>query len=264
MAKAKPILLRLLIFFVVNISYCSRQGKMVVEVVEDRDGVIRALSELIESTANKSISKNGSFFIGVSGGSLVSFLVAGLPKIDTDFSKWKIFFCDERFVPVDDPDSTFGAYKRQLVDTKLVNLSVDQFVSVEQDVPAEKAAGAYELEIRKYVPGIPLPHFDLLLLGLGPDGHTCSLFPGHELLKEKSSWVASITDSPKPPPSRITLTFPIINNANVCAFAVSGKEKAEIIKRILVDKEDLPATRVQPESMRLHWIVDKDAGALLK
>lgn len=236
---------------------------MGITVVENRDGVISALSSLVESTAAESIARNGSFNIGVSGGSLLLFLVAGLPRVKSNFAKWRIFFCDERLVPVDDPDSTFGVYKKQLVDTQVVNLKADQFVTVTQGVSAEEAAQLYEADIKKYVLGNPLPQFDLLLLGMGPDGHTCSLFPGHKLLEETSRWVAPITDSPKPPPSRITLTFPVINNARVCAFAVSGKEKAEMIKRIHVDKEDLPSTRVKPICGNIHWIVDKDAGAFL-
>ncbi|XP_066153024.1 6-phosphogluconolactonase [Euwallacea fornicatus] len=231
-------------------------------IVENKADVIKTLSSLIELAANDSISRSGSFNIGVSGGSLVSFLVDGLPKIKTDFSKWRIFFCDERLVPVDNPDSTYGVYKKQLIDTQAVNLREDQFVVIKQGVTADEAAQSYEEEIKKYIPGSP-PQFDLLLLGMGPDGHTCSLFPGHKLLKEKLKWVAPIVDSPKPPPSRITLTLPVINHAHVCIFAVSGKEKAEMIKRIHFEKEELPATQVKPLSGNLHWIVDKDAGSLL-
>lgn len=75
-----------------------------------------------------------------------------------------------------------------------------------------------------------LPQFDMLLLGMGPDGHTCSLFPGHKLIEENSVWVAPITDSPKPPLARITITFPVINNARHCIFAMAGEGKAEMLK----------------------------------
>ncbi|XP_026316007.1 6-phosphogluconolactonase, partial [Hyposmocoma kahamanoa] len=105
--------------------------------------------------------------------------------------------------------------------------------------------------------------FDLLLLGMGPDGHTCSLFPGHPLLNETDTPVAAITDSPKPPPERITITFPVINNARNCIFAISGAGKADMVKRILKDKEDLPAGRVNPESGSLYWIIDNSAAVHL-
>ncbi|XP_076263109.1 6-phosphogluconolactonase [Rhynchophorus ferrugineus] len=235
---------------------------MVISVLDSREDVITALCNLVESTSNASIEKNGIFNVGVSGGSLVSFLVKGLPEIKTDFSKWKIFFCDERLVPIDNPDSTFGLYKKQLVDTEIVSLSADQFVTAKQDVTGEEAAQDYAEKVKELVPGNPIPQFDLLLLGMGPDGHTCSLFPGHKILEETNQWVAYINDSPKPPPNRITLTYPVINNANICVFAVCGKDKADVIKKIHVDEEDFPAARVKAVG-KVYWIMDKDAGAHL-
>ncbi|KAJ3663702.1 hypothetical protein Zmor_007931 [Zophobas morio] len=231
------------------------QGNLV-HVVKNRAEVVKKLADLIAEVSVKKISTSGVFNIGVSGGSLVGFLKEGLPKINTDFSKWRVFFCDERVVPEDSPDSTYGQYKELATTLKLKE---NQFVTIKQGISAEEAAEDYGRQMARHFPEVEWPEFDMLLLGMGPDGHTCSLFPGHKLLEEKTKWVAPITDSPKPPPSRVTMTFPVINNALYCVFAACGKEKADMVKRILVDKEDLPATRVLP-SGTLVWILDEEAG----
>lgn len=97
-------------------------------------------------------------------------------------------------------------------------------------VIAEDAARDYIRKMAPFFAPDGLPRFHALLLGMGPDGHTCSLFPGHRLLDETSVWVAPITNSPKPPPSRITLTFPIINHAENCIFAIAGQGKSEMVR----------------------------------
>lgn len=112
-------------------------------------------------------------------------------------------------------------------------------------------------------PDTSIPQFDLLLLGMGPDGHTCSLFPGHSLLDETHSLIAPISDSPKAPPCRVTMTYPLINKAHCCVFAMAGDGKAAMVKRILKDKENLPAGRVHPISGNLYWILDEAAASLL-
>lgn len=201
------------------------------------------------------------FKIGLSGGSLVNFLVAGLPKITTDWSKWRFFFCDERVVPSESPDSTFGAYRKSLLGK--VPISESQFIQIDSHLTAEDAARDYIRKMAPFFAPDGLPRFDVLLLGMGPDGHTCSLFPGHRLLDETSVWIAPISDSPKPPPSRITLTFPIINNAENCVFAIAGQGKAEMVRRILKDNEDLPAGRVKPTDGQLYWILDEGAASQL-
>lgn len=221
--------------------------------------MIRELCDLIENIANEAINDRHVFRVGVSGGSLAKYLTTGLPKLRTEFTKWQIFFCDERYVADDDPDSTFGVYKANLL-PQVKELSESNFFKIDQSLGLSECAQEYETRIKKAFKTEGVPVFDLLLLGIGPDGHTCSLFPDHKLLQETKALIAPIDDSPKPPPCRVTMTLPLINNAKCCVFAMSGEAKAELVKRILIDKEDLPATRVQPAEGNVYLIVDNDAG----
>lgn len=104
-------------------------------VLENKEQVIQKLSEIIANVASDSIKNNGLFTIGVSGGSVATFLTAALPAIKTDFNKWKIFFCDERLVDENDADSTFGLYKKHLIDPAQIGLTEDQFVKVKTNLP---------------------------------------------------------------------------------------------------------------------------------
>lgn len=220
----------------------------------------------------------------------MKYLCEGLPLVETEWSKWVLAFCDERVVPENSDDSTFGTYKRQLL--AKTELDESQFVTIKQGVtgsyqydyfikstksevlslsqisqciltikikmhllesnhkcrfskrnychifqvfltvtiiPAQEAATDYTQKLKAVFESNNFT-FDLLLLGMGPDGHTCSLFPGHRLLDEAGVSVAAIVDSPKPPPERVTLTYPVINQARNCIFAISGAGKAEMVK----------------------------------
>ena len=133
----------------------------------------------------------------------------------------------------------------------------------------EELADAYEKElIGEFAvkDAARFPVFDLVLLGIGPDGHTASLFPGHALLAEDDRWVAYIEDSPKPPPRRITFTYPVLNHAARVAFVASGAGKQDTLHTVLDEPEQgLPASRVRPvHPGHLYWFVDEAAAAKIQ
>lgn len=114
------------------------------------------------------------------------------------------------------------------------------------------------------VNSVKFPVFDLLLLGVGPDGHTCSLFPDHPLLDENVGWVAYIGDSPKPPPRRITFTLPVVNHAHNIAFVATGEGKQDVLKEIIENSESkLPSALVKPVTGKLYWFLDDAAATKL-
>uniref|UniRef100_A0A8D0GN95 6-phosphogluconolactonase n=2 Tax=Sphenodon punctatus TaxID=8508 RepID=A0A8D0GN95_SPHPU len=146
----------------------------------------------------------------------------------------------------------------------LPHLSIpeDQIVVINPSLPVEEAAADYAVKLKEAFQGEDMPVFDLLILGVGPDGHTCSLFPDHALLQEREKIVAPLSDSPKPPPERITLTLPVLNAARTVVFVATGESKASVIKRILEGHEQnpLPAARVQPHTGKLYWFLDEPAA----
>jgi 6-phosphogluconolactonase len=178
----------------------------------------------------------------------------------------QIFYVDERVVPLDHPDSNHNLCMTTLF-SKVPNFQ-GKVNTIDPTLDLEELTSEYEqLLIQEFAQkdSARYPVFDLILLGIGPDGHTASLFPGHKLLTEGGGWVAYIDDSPKPPPVRITLTYPVINHAARVAFVVTGDSKADVLETILDDpKKGLPASRVKPASGQLFWFVDDAAAAKVK
>lgn len=238
-------------------------GTVKIAVATNEEDLHTRINDLVTRAANDAIARDdGLFRIGVSGGSMVDVLAKCLQKITTDWSRWRIFFCDERVVKLDDEHSNLALYRSNFIGK--VPITEEQFIRIDPELSAENAAMDYIKKISSFFPPDRFPRFDCLLLGVGPDGHTCSLFPGDtRALDEINMWVTWVTDAPKPPPCRISLTLPVINNARLCVFIATGASKAEIVKKILKDKEDLPAKRIQPTDGLLYWLLDNDAGSLL-
>ncbi|XP_069783416.1 6-phosphogluconolactonase [Narcine bancroftii] len=230
-----------------------------------------ALGHLVLSAASQAVQSRGRFALAVSGGSLVGMLAAELPAAldresrqpGADCKHWILGFCDERLVPFENPESTCGLYRKHLFSK--ISIPNNHVVAINPALSVEEAADKYAEKLRELFPGDNIPIFDLLILGIGPDGHTCSLFPNHPLLQEQSKIIAPISDSPKPPAKRITMTLPLLNAARCAVFVVTGESKAPALKDILEGHKEnpLPAALIQPAEGEVHWLVDEAAASKL-
>jgi len=231
--------------------------------------MVSSLASFIIKAQKDSIDKKGRFTVALSGGSLPKQLsgLIGNPAVKWD--KWQVFYADERVVPLTDPDSNHFLCSNELFNKVPIPKENIRTIDIALLDDLEELSDAYEKELIKEFAqkdSARFPVFDLILLGMGPDGHTASLFPGHELLAEEDRWVAYIEDSPKPPSKRITLTYPVINHAARVVFVAAGAAKADILCTVLDHPEQgLPASRVKPAHPgQLFWFVDQPAAAKLQ
>ncbi|KAA8499165.1 6-phosphogluconolactonase [Porphyridium purpureum] len=244
------------------------------DVSPDTDTLSRRVADMVVEHSDDAIRARGAFNVAVSGGSLPSMLAKYLVQPDVadkvQWDKWNLFFADERCVPLDDDESNYKLVKSALLDR--ISIPDAQVFPIDPALSPEACAAEYQARMLKAETtgsGFVAPSgsgvvFDLVLLGMGPDGHTASLFPGHKLLEEHTKLVAHIEDSPKPPPSRITLTFPVLNAARCVAFLAAGSGKQEMMVRIHQQKDStLPAQCVQPENGTLIWYMDSAAAEKL-
>lgn len=225
----------------------------------DADALARAAAVKLLSLAGAAIAERGVFTLALSGGSTPKKLYALLAK-DPAFAAFpwaqtQLFFGDERHVPPDDPESNFRMVKETLLASGHVPEANVHRVPAEL-IDAAQAAAQYEAELRRVFAGPALldgfPRFDVILLGMGPDGHTASLFPDSPALDETFRNVIPAV-GPKPPPQRITMTFPLINAARKVCFLVKSPEKLPLVERIVAGDPSFPASRVRAKSVT--WLV---------
>ncbi len=241
--------------------------------------LFHAAAEEFLRAARAAIGAHGRFTVALSGGSTPKSLYSLLAANYADFP-WNrvfLFFGDERHVPPTDPESNYRMVNESLL-TKIAIPAENVFRVPAENPDAAAAAAAYEAQLRRFFelpsgnrPGVhsaDFPRFDLILLGMGPDGHTASLFPGSAALDEQSHWVVANWVA-KFNTHRITFTFPVLNHAAEVMFLASGADKSEILHQVLEGKFEekntppLPSQRVQPSDGKLLWMLDEAAAAKL-
>jgi 6-phosphogluconolactonase len=239
----------------------------------DDDDLAAHAAGLIIRTLADAISARGRAMLVLSGGTTpfktYALLSQSAWRDRIDWTRTYIFFGDERFVPMDDPISNFAMAQRLLLEPVSVPPE-NAFPVPTQLASADAAARVYADTINMAFgageAGEP-PRFDLIVLGLGADGHTAALFPGAESLWVDDRWVVASPPGKLPPPvDRITMTFPVLNAARAVLFLVSGATKAAVLHDVLEGKrrrEECPAAGVAPKNGAVYWFVDRAAAGRL-
>jgi 6-phosphogluconolactonase len=240
-----------------------------VQRFEGAEALARAAAEAVAEAAVRAVAERGRFTIALAGGSTPRRLYALLASAGAPFraripwDRVHVFFGDERHVPPNHPDSNYGLAREALLD----HVRPGSVHRMRGDLPdAGEAAAAYEAELERFfgasVAADPPPALDLVLLGLGSDGHTASLFPGSAALEERRRWVAAPWIA-RLRAHRLTLTLPVLDRARAVLFLVAGADKADALAQVLGGGDGeapLPAARVRPEGGAPRWYVDRDAA----
>jgi 6-phosphogluconolactonase len=242
------------------------------EVVADAGALAAAAAERFTQAAEKAAAQRGRVRIAISGGSTPKAAFALLAdasqpwRARMPWEKLELFWVDERCVPPDHPDSNYGMTRGALLDK--VPLKPEQVHRMEGELEPAVAAARYESLLRNVfrLEGAESPRFDLVQLGMGPDGHTASLFPHTEAIHEMGRLVTANHVPQQKQSWRLTLTWPVINLASSIFFLIGGADKAQVLHEVLMgprDPERLPSQLIWPASDILPMVLDQAAAALL-
>jgi 6-phosphogluconolactonase len=240
-----------------------------IRVLTTPQELFEAAAEEVLRAAREAVEQQGRFTIALPGGSTPKSLFNLLATNARTVMPWDrtfFFWGDERHVPPTDTDSNYRMAEESML-SKIPVAAGNVFRIPAENPDAAAAAEAYEQTLRKFFQLEPgqFPVFDLILLGMGPDGHTASLFPGSAGLHEKTRLViANWVDKLKT--SRLTLTLPVLNAARCAAFLVSGTDKAAMLKTVLEEDapaEQYPSKLIRPNNGKLIWLVDRAAASAL-
>jgi len=229
------------------------------------DGIADFVIAQWKTISERAIKEKGYFTVALSGGKTPVFLYKKLShKRTLPWGKTYIFQTDERFVLYQDKENNFHMISERLLNkVGIPKENVYPISTIKDD--AQLSARRYERDLRSFfqVNSKP-PRFDLILLGVGQDGHTASLFPATQAVREKKRLAVAIEPLKKTEHERITITFPVINNSENVMFLATGRNKAKIVKEVIDDKCSLlPASMVKPERGNVFFLLDESAGSLL-
>lgn len=238
-----------------------------VHVHRDPDVLAAALAARLVSRLVDAQAARGTAGMVLTGGStgiaVLSALNASPARDAIDWGRLNVWWGDERFLPVGDPDRNETQARRALLDhVAIPSEHVHPFPASDQGLDPEAAAEHYAAELAARArPGHALPQLDVLMLGVGPDGHVASIFPEHPAAYEQERPVVAVHGSPKPPPIRLTLTFPVINSADEVWLAATGPEKADAVGLALAGAGpvQVPAAGVHGSTLTL-WSLDRAAA----
>lgn len=242
-----------------------------IQVFADKETLSRAAADLFVSQAQRAVADHGRFAVLLAGGGTPrrSYELLALEpwRSQIPWPRVHLFWGDERCVPVDDPSSNALMARRAFIDSLQLHpeqLRPEQLHPIRCDCPPDQAAANYEAELRRFFGAQP-PRFDLVFLGLGDDGHTVSLLPGSAALQEEVRWTA-VTRRLDEHFSRITLTAPLLNQAALVVFLITGRSKAHVFKSILeaTTNQQYPAQLIKPLQGDLYWWVDGEAAATFR
>ena len=238
-----------------------------VRTYPDAVSLARAAAEDFVTLAAEAVAVHGQFVVALSGGSTpratYTLLASDEFAARVDWSHVHVFWGDERCVPPEHPESNYRMAHEALLDR--IPILAENVHRVHGELEPEAAAEAYAAELRTFL-GTTWPRFDLVLLGMGDDGHTASLFPNSAALHETARPVVAVTAYYQDRPvHRVTLTLPAINATRQILFLVTGAAKAKILQAVLEGPEGpYPAQQIRPTSGHLAWLVDVEAVSRLK
>ena len=228
-------------------------------IVADAGALAQALVDRLSAATRDSPSRRFSF--ALPGGSTAETLLPALARAPLDWSRFEFFWGDERAVAPDHPDSNYGLCRRLFLEP--IGAPPGRVHRMVAEGPDLEAAARDHEGVLATVLGDP-PVLDFVLMGMGPDGHVCSLFPGHPALREVSRRVIAVSDSPKPPPRRITLSLPVLESARVVCVAAFGESKAAALQMALEDPaSSLPAALVARRLGKTLFLLDPAAAGRL-